>query len=173
MNHTMRSRTAQSSFIALFASLSVAASPAIAPVHAQGATKKVLGVEDYSRWRSIGGSSISSDGKWVTYVLSLTNTAPTDAKPILHLLRLDTNQDIEVANASAPAFSADARWIAYQVDPSSGGRGGRGGRGGAGGGGAPPAGCVMGRALSLGLDRQIIVTTINGEDRIPLREGRR
>jgi poly(3-hydroxybutyrate) depolymerase len=136
----MRSRTAQSSFIALFASLSVAASPAIAPVHAQGATKKVLGVEDYSRWRSIGGSSISSDGKWVTYVLSLTNTAPTDAKPILHLLRLDTNQDIEVANASAPAFSADARWIAYQVDPSSGGRGGRGGRGGAGGGGAPPAG---------------------------------
>ena len=67
-------------------------------------------------------ASISGDGKWVTYVLSLTNTAPTDAKPVLHLLRLDTNQDIEVANASAPAFTADSKWMAYQVDPSAGGR---------------------------------------------------
>ena len=44
----------------------------------------------------------------MTYVLSQTNTAPTDAKPVMHLLRLDTNQDLEIPNATAPAFSADS-----------------------------------------------------------------
>ena len=106
-----------------------------APTIAQTAAKKALTVEDYTKWRSINGSSISSDGKWVTYVLSFTNTAPADAKPVMHLVRLDNNQDIEIPNATAPAFSADSRWVAYQIDPSAGGRGGRGARGG----GAPGA----------------------------------
>src|SRR5262245_9639063 len=79
--------------------------------------KKALTVDDYSRWRAINSQSISGDGKWVTYVLAQTNTAPADAKPVMHLLRLDTNQDIEVPNASAPAFSADSKWLAYQIDP--------------------------------------------------------
>jgi hypothetical protein len=112
---------------------------AIAPrtADAQTAAKKVLTVDDYSRWRSINNSAISSDGKWVTYVLSLTNTLPADAKPVLHLLKLETNEDLEVPNATGPAFSADGRWIAYSIEPPGAGRGGRGGRGG---GGAPPAG---------------------------------
>jgi dienelactone hydrolase len=110
----------------------------ILPLAAQSAApKKALTVDDYTKWRSIGSSSISSDGLWVTYVLSQTNTLPADAKPVMHLLRLDTNQETEIRNATDPEFSADARWVAYQVDPS-GGRGGRGGRG-AGAGGAPPA----------------------------------
>jgi dienelactone hydrolase len=118
------------------------------PAFALAQAKKALGVEDYSRWRAIGNQAISSDGKWVTYVLSQTNTAPTDTKPVMHLLRLDTNQDLEIANASAPAFSSDSKWIAYQVDPNAAGRGGRGGRGGGAPanqpGGAAPAG--QGRA---------------------------
>jgi dipeptidyl aminopeptidase/acylaminoacyl peptidase len=104
---------------------------------AQTAAKKALTVDDYARWRSINNSAISSDGKWVTYVLSLTNTLPADAKPVLHLLKLETNEDLEVPNATGPAFSADGRWIAYSIEPPGAGRGGRGGRGGA---GAPPAG---------------------------------
>jgi len=95
---------------------------------AQSPAKKALTVEDYTRWRTIGGQQISSDGKWVCYGLSYANTLPADAKPVLHLLNLETNQDVEVANATGGTFSPDARWLAYQVDPS-GGRGGRGGRG--------------------------------------------
>ena len=102
---------------------------------AQSPAKKVLTVDDYSRWRSISGQAISGDGRWVACVLSYTNTVPTDAKPVLHLLNLETNQDVEIANATGGTFSADSHWIAYQVDPS-GGRGGRGGRGR----GAAPAG---------------------------------
>jgi len=132
---TLRRRSA--TFAVLFVAL--AAAPAFAPASAQTTGKKALGVEDYSRWRAISGSRISSDGKWVAYVLSFTNTAPANAKPVLHLRRLDTNQEVEVANATSPAFSANAKWIAYQVDPNPGGRGGRGGRGGGGGGGAAPS----------------------------------
>src|SRR5215813_8843964 len=112
------------------------------PVAAFAQAKKALSVDDYSRWRAIGNQAISGDGKWVTYVLSQTNTAPTDAKPVLHILNLDTNQDREVANATSPAFSSDSKWIAYQIDSSAGGRGGRGGRGGGGGGATPPSGAA-------------------------------
>ena len=73
------------------------------PATAQ-APKKALGVEDYPRWKSINGGTLSGDGKWVTYTLAYTNTAPADTRPVLHLLRLDTNQDIEVANASGGSF---------------------------------------------------------------------
>lgn len=142
MHHTTDISRRALMALAAFVSLSVALS---GPVAAQAPAKKALTVEDYTRWRAINGSSISGDGKWVTYVLAQTNTAPADAKPVLHLLRLDTNQDIEVANASAPAFSADSKWIAYQVDPSAAGRGGRGGRGGGGGGGAPGAAAPAGQ----------------------------
>jgi hypothetical protein len=47
---------------------------------------------------------------------------------VLHLVRVEGNQHVEVPNGSGGVFSADSKWIAYQVDPS-GGRGGRGGRG--------------------------------------------
>jgi fermentation-respiration switch protein FrsA (DUF1100 family) len=115
----------------LFVSTLLAAGALRIPAGAQ-APKKALGVEDYARWKSINGGTLSGDGKWVTYTLAYTNTAPTDTRPVLHILRLDTNQDIEVANASGGAFSADSRWIAYLIEPNTGGRGGRGARGGAG-----------------------------------------
>jgi dienelactone hydrolase len=102
------------------------------------AGKKVLTVEDYTRWRTITSQEISGDGNWAAYVLSLTNVVQAESKPVLHLVRLDSGQQTEVSNATAPAFSADSKWIAYQVDPS-GGRGGRGRRGG-GPGNQPGAG---------------------------------
>ncbi len=100
----------------------------LTPTQAQNPAKKVLTVEDYTRWRSISGQEISGDGKWVAYGLAYTNTLPANARPVLHILNLENNQDLEVPNASGGTFSPDSRWIAYQVDPS-GGRGGRGGRG--------------------------------------------
>lgn len=120
--------------IALF--VAVAASYAIPG--AQTATRKPLTVEDYSKWRTISGQEISGDGQWVTYGLSFSNTIPTESKPVLHLVRLDTSQDIEVPNATGGTFSSDSRWLAYTVDPS-GGRGGRGGRGASTGGAPQPA----------------------------------
>jgi len=95
-------------------------------VGAQAPARKALGIEDYTRWRSISGQEISGDGAWVTYGVSVTNVAPTETKPVLHLLNLATSQSVEVAHGTGGTFSPDSRWIAYQVDPT-GGRGGRGG----------------------------------------------
>jgi dienelactone hydrolase len=112
--------------------LAAALSATYAVPRAQAPAKKVLSVEDYSKWRTISGQEISGDGNWVSYGQALTNTVPTETKPVLHLVRLETNQHVEVANGSGGIFSADSKWLAYQVDPT-GGRGGRGGRGAAGG----------------------------------------
>jgi dipeptidyl aminopeptidase/acylaminoacyl peptidase len=126
------------------------ATPPAATAAASG--KKILSIDDYSRWRQIEGSQISSDGKWVAYVLRHTNVLPIDSKPEVHILNLDNNQDVVVPNASNPSFSPDGRWVVYQVDSvRATGRGGRGGnaqtdstqppQGGAGqGGGAQNAG---------------------------------
>jgi fermentation-respiration switch protein FrsA (DUF1100 family) len=109
--------------------------------------KKILGVADYSRWRTIGDERISSDGKWVTWVYRFTNVAEKDAKPELHVLNLDTNEDVTIPSASAGVFSPDARWIAYQVDsiPARNGRGG--GEGGEGPGAGDRGGASSPQAL--------------------------
>ena len=99
-----------------------------------------LTVDDYASWRSISGQQISDDGKWVAYVLQFTNTPADEEKPVLHLLNLETGEDVEVPDATGGTFSDDSRWIAYRIDTSGGG-GGRGGRGrGAAAGRAPQAG---------------------------------
>jgi dipeptidyl aminopeptidase/acylaminoacyl peptidase len=114
---------------ALLVSASLPHSPALAqnpsPAPAPAATKKPLTVADYSRWRNIEGAGISPDGKWVAYTLRHMNTLPAESKPSLRILNLDTNQDVEVPNAHDATFSADSRWVAYQVDsvPVRGGRG--------------------------------------------------
>ncbi|HEX6316465.1 MAG TPA: prolyl oligopeptidase family serine peptidase [Gemmatimonadaceae bacterium] len=87
--------------------------------------RKPMTISDYSRWRNIEGADLSPDGRWVAYTLRYMNTLPVDSRPALRILNLDTNQDIEVPNAHSASFSADSRWIVYQVDsvPVRGGRG--------------------------------------------------
>ena len=110
-------------------------------VRAGAPSRKVLSVAAYTRWRSIDGAQISGDGNWVAYTIRFTNMPVADARPVLHVLRLDTNQDVQVPNASGASFSSDSRWVVYQVDSSAAGRGGRGG--GAGGPGTPVAGAAI------------------------------
>ena len=111
-----------------------------APAAAQTGVKKALTLEDYSRWRTITGQQLSADGKWVAYGLAFANVPNANAKPVLTVLNLDTNQKVEIADASGASFSPDSMWIAYTVEPGGAGRGGRGGRAGGGGAGADPAG---------------------------------
>jgi esterase/lipase len=111
-----------------FAALLVlGASTATAQPKAPSGAKKVLSVDDYARWRSVDNAIISSDGKWVAYGLRFSNTLPTDAKPVLHLRNIASGQETEITSATSPVFSADAKWVAYQVDPLPPARGaGRG-----------------------------------------------
>jgi dipeptidyl aminopeptidase/acylaminoacyl peptidase len=94
--------------------------------------KRALSIEDYSRWRTIEGAQISSDGKYAAYVLRQTNVPQADSKPVMHIVRLADDNHVTIANASQPSFSPDGRFIAYQVEPprAAAGRGGRGAAGG-------------------------------------------
>jgi dipeptidyl aminopeptidase/acylaminoacyl peptidase len=106
---------------------------------AQTPAKKAMAIDDYTKWRSITGQEISPDGKWVAYTLQLTNLVPAESKPVLHLLNLDTSEEVTVADATGATFSLDSKWLAYQVTPAAAQRG-RGGRGGAGASGATETG---------------------------------
>ena len=77
---------------------------------------KPLTIDDYSRWRRIEDVRISGNGQWVAYTLRHTNTLPDEAKPELRIRDLETGQDIVVPNAHDGEFSADSRWIVYQID---------------------------------------------------------
>ena len=79
--------------------------------------KKALSSEDYSRWRSIEGAQISSDGKYAAYVFRQMNVPQAQSKPVLHIVQLDNDQHVTVADASQPTFSPDGKWITYQVEP--------------------------------------------------------
>ncbi len=72
---------------------------------AEAAEKRALTVDDYTSWRSISGQRISDDGQWVVYGLRFNNTPADEAKPVLHILSLETGDEVEVENAPPVAFS--------------------------------------------------------------------
>jgi dienelactone hydrolase len=109
--------------------LSLALACAYALPSAQSASKKPLTIDDYTKWRSIGDAAISGDGKWVTYVLRTANVPDEKANAVLHILNLETNEDVAVQHGTSGIFSPDSKWIVYSVDPAGGARGGRGARG--------------------------------------------
>lgn len=94
----------------------VALSAAYVQTSAQTTSRKPLTVDDYTKWKSINDSAISGDGKWVTYVLRTTNVPDDKANPVLHVLNVDTGQDVGVPNAMGGTFSPDSKWLAYQKD---------------------------------------------------------
>jgi len=100
---------------------------------------KRLTIDDYALWRSVGQTSLSPDGRWVTYAYSRREVDDSlFIKP-----RVGGDPHV-VVRGSGPQFSADSRWVAYYVNPeeeedAGGGQapagGGGGGRGRGGGGG--------------------------------------
>ncbi|HSA95228.1 MAG TPA: prolyl oligopeptidase family serine peptidase [Acidobacteriota bacterium] len=129
--------------LSLILALSVLWASVPAPVSAQAAAaapaKKAMTVDDYAKWRTISDQALSPDGKWLVYVLELTNVLPGETKPEMHIVNLGTNKDTVVNDATGPVFSPDSRWIAYQVDPGAAQRA-RQARQGTGGSGNAPSG---------------------------------
>ncbi len=114
-----------------------AQAPAAAPAPAPA--KKAMTVDDYALWRTISDQALSPDGRWLAYVLELTNVPAGETKPVLHIVNLGTNKDVTIDDAAGAVFSPDSRWVAYQVDPGAAQRA-RQARGGSGGSGSLPSG---------------------------------
>src|SRR5262249_55983712 len=100
------------------------------------APKPTLTKADYAKFESIGGTTLSPDGKWIAYVVSKGERAGGGGRggngPAgdLHYRAITSGDDKVVpGSSSGPTFTSNSRWLLYTVAPS-GGRGGRGtGRG--------------------------------------------
>ncbi|MDT8368382.1 MAG: prolyl oligopeptidase family serine peptidase [Longimicrobiales bacterium] len=82
--------------------------------------RRVLTIDDYLLWRSVGDASISPDGRWVTYAFDhreIDDREPLVADRPLVIKRLPSVDSILVPRGSGPLFSDDSRWIAYFIDP--------------------------------------------------------
>ncbi len=104
---------------------SVALLLSLAPlaVHAQ---KKALTQADWDRWRSIQGTAISADGKWVAYTLS---PQVGDGEFVVRSTSGPTEYRVPVGYIGRPNNTPGG----LRAGGGAGGGGGRGGRGGAGG----------------------------------------
>jgi len=72
--------------------------------------KKILTLDDYPSWKHIVSPSISSDGNWMSYALR-----PNGGDDTLYMKSLTGDKIHEIAYASSPTFSEDARWVAYMI----------------------------------------------------------
>ena len=87
--------------------------------------KKPLTMEDYARWRSVTSTSISDDGKWVTFAYSTFQADDT-----LYVKSLETDKEYEVPRGTRPQFSDNSTWVAYLIAAPTDEGGGPGRQGG-------------------------------------------
>ena len=74
--------------------------------------KRAMTIEDYARWRTIETSQLSGDGKWVAYVLRLTNVPQADSKPALPQIKQSACVSLRL---SLLASHGNAKAMAKQV----------------------------------------------------------
>ncbi len=77
------------------------------------AQQKNLTIKDYSKWSRIVSTTISNDGKWMTYALR-----PNGGDDSLFVKNLDTDKQYKIKYASSPAFAENGKWVSYLIKPS-------------------------------------------------------
>lgn len=74
--------------------------------------KKTITAEDAKRFENLGQYTISADGRWFAYTVSLV-----DGDGRLVIRNCDDARAAEVPVGSRPVFSDDSQWIAYTISP--------------------------------------------------------
>ncbi len=70
-----------------------------------GEEKKVLRLEDYTRWNHIISPLIASDGDWISYAFR-----PNGGDPVLFFKSLSSESSHEIQYGSGAKFSEDSQW---------------------------------------------------------------
>jgi dienelactone hydrolase len=73
-------------------------------------SKKYLSPEEYGKWQSLGATSVSPNGEWVAYQITVQEDNDT-----LFVINKQTQTSYKLEFASAPEFSKDNQWIAYRT----------------------------------------------------------
>jgi Tol biopolymer transport system component len=69
--------------------------------------KKAFTIDDYARWRSVVSTSISDDGKWMSF-----GYRRVKADDEFYVKSLTSDKEYEIPRGSRPQFSDDSKWIA-------------------------------------------------------------
>jgi len=72
---------------------------------------KVLTLDDYNRWRTVTGATISADGRWAAFAYE--QRRETDSE--LHIRSLVDDRQHLIERGSAAVLSDDGRWAAYKI----------------------------------------------------------
>lgn len=73
-------------------------------------TLSTLTIDDYDTWERLGWPTLSDDGSWVAYEVSLQNENDT-----LRLRSTTTEKSYRFALGSNPQFSSDSKWAAFRI----------------------------------------------------------
>jgi dienelactone hydrolase len=76
------------------------------------AAKKPLSYDAYDGWRSIQGTQLSRDGRWLVYAL-----VPQDGDGELVALDLKANKEFRAARGKQPVITAEGKFVVFTVAP--------------------------------------------------------
>ena len=111
----MLSRTPHRHWLLRLAVVLLTLAPFMVPASVQAQAtqeKRTLEIADYAAWRTISGSNISADGRWVAWAYSRVRGDDT-----LHVEALDSDAAHVIAAASEAQLSDDGAWVAYFISP--------------------------------------------------------
>ncbi len=74
-------------------------------------TLPTLTTDDYDTWERLGWPTLSDDGSWVAYEVSLQNENDT-----LHLRSTTTDKAYQFALGANVQFSPDSKWAAFRIE---------------------------------------------------------
>ncbi|MCR4395951.1 MAG: prolyl oligopeptidase family serine peptidase [Candidatus Saccharicenans sp.] len=74
--------------------------------------KKPINYDVYDSWKSIQGTKLSSDGRWLVYAL-----VPGEGDPELVVLDLQTGNENRYPRGRDAVFSADDKFVVYTIVP--------------------------------------------------------
>ena len=77
------------------------------------AQQKTLSIKDYSKWSRVVSTSISNDGKWMTYGLR-----PNGGDDTLFVKNIDSEKVFKIKYAINPSFSENSKWVSYIIEPN-------------------------------------------------------
>jgi dipeptidyl aminopeptidase/acylaminoacyl peptidase len=75
-------------------------------------TKKPITYDAYDGWRSIQGTTLSRDGQWLVYALTLQ-----DGDGELVALNLKTNKEYRAARGRGPVLTVDGKYVVFTIAP--------------------------------------------------------
>jgi hypothetical protein len=73
-------------------------------------TLKTLTVKDYARWQNLGACSVSDNGMWVSWSVTLV-----DGDDTLYIKNTSTSKLYKYPLSTGNIFSDDSRWAACRV----------------------------------------------------------